>query len=185
MPIRKHKKFSKPRKPFDKPRIEQENAIVEKYGLKSKREIWKADTAIEKIRKQAKLLLTKDETKQEQFIQKLHEQGFKVKKIADVLALKKEDYLERRLQTLVFKRGLAHTPKQARQFIAHKHIAIDNKKINVPSYLVPVDEEDKISLKLELPVKLEKTQVKSQIEKDFEEINVADEREGTENAEEN
>jgi len=146
MPKRKHKKFSKPRKSFDKFRIEEENVLVKRYGLKNKREIWKAESAIKKIRNQAKTLLTKSAENQEKFVDKLKKQGFAVASTADILALNKEDYLKRRLQSIIVEKKFASTPKQARQFIAHKHIAINGHIINIPSYIVPVNEEDKINL---------------------------------------
>ncbi len=148
MQRRKHKIYKKPKRLYDKTRIEEENSLVKKYGLKNKREIWKADSAIGKIRRRAKLLLTETTESQNKFIEKLKKQGFQVEKITDVLALGKEDYLKRRLQSLVFEKKLANTPKQARQFIIHKHIKINNKKVNIPSYIVPVDEESKIELVL-------------------------------------
>jgi len=162
MPRRKHKIYSKPRRAFDIVRIKEENVLINKYGLKSKREIWKADSAVEKIRRQAKLLLTKSSAEQEKFINKLKKQGFSVKTIADILALNKENYLKRRLQSIVVAKKIASTPKQARQFIAHKHIAIEGKKVNVPSYLVSTDEEDRIELTL---AKKEKPKKEESIEK--------------------
>lgn len=148
MPKRKRKKYTKPRRPFDKTRIDEENVLIEKYGLKNKKEIWKADSAVDKMRKQAKLLLTRDVEEQNIFIENLKKQGFEAESITDILALNKEDYLKRRLQSVVVKKSLASTPGQARQFIVHKHIAIDNKIVNIPSYLVPLVQEDKISLRL-------------------------------------
>ncbi len=146
MPRRKHKKYTKPKRLYDKARIEEENVLVKKYGLKSKREIWKADSAVKKMRKQAKLLLTKSTSEQEKFIDKLTKQGFNVGSIADILALNKEDYLKRRLQSVVAEKKLASTPKQARQFITHKHVTINGKKVNIPSYIVSTQEEEKIEL---------------------------------------
>lgn len=159
MPRRKGKKYTKPKTPFDKVRIEEENVLVKKYGLKNKKEIWKADSAIDKIRRQAKLLLTKEPEEQKKFIEKLQKQGFKVKNIAEVLSLNKENYLKRRFQSVVVEKGLASTARQARQFIVHKHIAIDKNIVNVPSYLVPVDKEDKISLRLVKKIKEEKQKI--------------------------
>lgn len=153
MPKRKHKKYRKPKKIYSSVRIQEENNLIKKYGLKNKRGVWKANSAIEKIRKQAKSLLTKSVAEQDKFIIKLKKHGFQVKNVADVLALDKEDFLKRRLQSIVVKKKLAATPKQARQFIVHKHITINNKIVNIPSYLVKTDEEDKINL---IPVKKEK-----------------------------
>lgn len=141
------KKYEKPRKAYDKARIEEENALVEKYGLKNKREIWKADAAIAVFRKRAKALIDKSLYEQEAFLQKLKRLGFSVEKIADVLALEKEDYLKRRLQSVVVARNLASSPNQARQFIVHKHIIVGDHIINAPSYLVPLEEEQKIALR--------------------------------------
>ena len=63
------------------------------------------------------------------------------------MGLNKKDYLKRRLQTIVFKKGLASTIKAARQLIVHKKVLVDNKVVNVPSYIVPVALEGKIKLK--------------------------------------
>ncbi len=156
MPRRKHKNYSRPKRLYDATRIREENVLIKKYGLKNKREIWKADSAIEKMRNQAKLLLTKSKIEQDKFVDRLRKQGFSVASIADVLALDKEDYLKRRLQSIVVEKKIATTPRQARQFIVHKSISIDGKKINVPAYRVPVDEEDKIKLELVKKIKKEK-----------------------------
>ena len=158
MPKRKQKKYSKPKRPYDKERIQDEDGLVKKYGLKNKKEIWKSEDAIEKIRGQAKSLLTKSEKEQEKFMGKLRKSGFDVNKIADILSLNKEDYLKRRLQSIVVKKGLATTPRQARQFIVHKHISINKEIINAPSYIVPIEDEKKIELLIVKKIKEEKKQ---------------------------
>jgi len=146
--IRKqHKRYSTPRKAFDKPRIEEENAIIKAYGLKNKREIWKADYAVNKIRSQAKALIMAPAEKQKKFIERLASKGL-VKQgaqIDDVLALTKEAILDRRLQTIVFKKAMAKTAKEARQMITHRHVLIGKEVITVPSYFTALDEESKIS----------------------------------------
>lgn len=144
--LRKHKRYSRPRKAFDKPRIEDENRLLEKYGLKSKREIWKAEARIGDIRRQAKLLITSGMEEQEVLFNKLRKMGLKIESMADVLGLQKEDWLKRRLQSLVVEKHLATKPKQARQLIVHKHIAVAGNIINIPSYIVPVDEEGKLEI---------------------------------------
>lgn len=146
MPRRKQKIYSRPRKRYDTKRIEDENSLVKKYGLKSKREIWKAEAKVGKIRDLAKASITKPE-KQQEIFQKLNNEGIKVQSVADVLALNKEDILKRRLQTVIVRKNIARTPRQARQLIVHKHVLIDGKAINIPSYIVNIDEEDKISLR--------------------------------------
>jgi len=165
--IRRRKKYSRPRKPFDKPRIEEENILREKYGLKSKREIWKADASIGRIRNIAKQLITSSEDKKKSFIEKLQKQGFKVESIADSLGLNKEDWLKRRLQTILVVKKLVSTPKQARQLIAHKHVSIGEQIVSVPSYVVSLDEESHVKLNIVLKIKETK---KSKIEEIKDEI---------------
>jgi len=143
---KEHKKYSKPRKAFDKARIEEENELVKKYGLKNKREIWKAEAHVDNIRRQVKKLITSSPEEQEKLFEKLRNLGLRVKSTADALALTKEDWLKRRLQSLLIEKKIARTPKQARQLISHKHIAIEKNIINIPSYPVPVDKEDKIEI---------------------------------------
>jgi len=149
MAVRKqHKKYTSPRKLFDKVRIDEENILLKNYGLKNKREIWKADFAVNKVRSQAKDLITASAEKQKEFIERLIAKGL-VKKgaqIDDVLALTKEAILERRLQTIVFKKGSAKTAKAARQLITHRHVVMDGEIITVPSYFVNLGDENKISL---------------------------------------
>jgi len=145
--IRKHKQYKRPRKLFDSARISEENILIKKYGLKNKREIWKAAAIVEQIRKQAMALLRANKEIQEAFISRIRKKGLNVSSIADVLALDKEMILQRRLQTLVFKKGLASTPKGARQLITHRKIVIGDRIVNVPSYFVSADEENKIRKK--------------------------------------
>jgi len=157
MPRRKKKIYNKPKKAYDKPRIEEENVLVKRYGLKNKREIWKADFAIGKIRDTAKKLITASDEEKQEFIDKQKAKGFEVDTIADILGLDKEDYLKRRLQSVVVKKKLATTPNQARQFITHKHITINGNIIDSPSHLTTVEEENMVELDLRLPVKKELT----------------------------
>ena len=145
--IRKKKKFSWPKKLYDKQRILEENKLREKYGLKNKREIWKTEAKVKYFRNRAKSLITADIEEQKKFFSKLNKFGLKIHSIADVLALNKEDILKRRLSSILAEKELANTPKHARQMIVHKKIMINNRVINVPSYLVKIDEEDKIRLK--------------------------------------
>ncbi|MEK6883689.1 MAG: 30S ribosomal protein S4 [Nanoarchaeota archaeon] len=145
--IRKHKKYSKPRKPFEKKRIEEEDELIKRFGLKNKKEIWRGEAAISKIRERAKNLIRSDEEEKQNFFEKLKRLGFIVGTISDVLALTKEDYLNRRLQTIVFKKGLANSIKMGRQMIVHKNVLVNEKIVSSPSYVVPVNLEDNIKLK--------------------------------------
>lgn len=145
--IKKKKRFSRPKKPFDKARIENEDIIVERYGLKNKKEIWKAEFQIKKMRERAKAVLTSEPEKQQKLIDSLNKKGLDVKNIADILGLDKENLLKRRLQTIVSEKFKVK-PKQARQFITHKHVTINNIKVNSPGYIVNKEEENKINLNL-------------------------------------
>lgn len=144
-PRKQHKKYATPRKLFEKTRISDENELLRKYGLKNKREIWKGEFKIDNIRKQAKSLIN-DMEKQKEFLERLRRQGLNVKTIEDVLSLKKENLFERRLQTMLVRKGIARTFKHARQLIAHKHIAVSGRIINIPAYIVPVEFEKDIKL---------------------------------------
>jgi small subunit ribosomal protein S4 len=69
----------------------------------------------------------------------------------DILNLKVEDLLERRLQTIIMKKSGTKSPYQARQIVSHGHVSIGNRKVNIPGYLVRTDEEPQILLHVELP----------------------------------
>jgi small subunit ribosomal protein S4 len=146
--IRKKKSYLRPKKAFEKSRIEEENALRTKYGLKNKLEIWKTLAKVNYFRSRAKELAKLPLEEQEVLFNKLKAIGLKTESIADVLDLKVEDLLERRLQTVVLKKKLANTPKQARQMITHKKILVDSKVVNSPGFIVPVAIEKKISIKV-------------------------------------
>jgi small subunit ribosomal protein S4 len=173
--IRRRKKYSRPRKPFDKARIDGENQLKEKYGLKSKREIWKADTSIARIRNLAKDLITKSDEEKDAFVERLKKKGYNVQSLQDALALNKEDLLKRRLQTVLASNGIVRTPKQARQLIVHKHVSVNDKIVNVPSYHIDLDEEASVKLNIILKVPENKKSKIEQIEETLdEEENVAE-----------
>ena len=168
---KQRKKYSKPRKLHDSVRVKEENVLVEKYGLKNKKEIWKADAAIKKIRYIAKNLITSSEEEKTKFIEKLKKMGFKVNDIGEILLLNKEDRLKRRLQTILFEKGMANNSKQARQFIVHKHVSIGDQIVNIPSYQVNLEEEPLVRLNLSLKLKENKEKTKiEEIKEVFEEI---------------
>ena len=144
--IRKHKLFSRPRKAFDSQRIKEENTIVARYGLKNKEEIWRAKEKLKIVRDAAKRVIHSSEDEKNNFIIKLNNMGYNVKNPVEVLSLTEEDILRRRLQTLVLKKGLATTPKGARQLITHKKISVGSQIINIPSYHVGVNEENNINI---------------------------------------
>ena len=158
---RKRKKYKRPKRPFDKDRIDEENVLARNYGLKNKKEIWKAEAEISKIRRRAKMLIPKSDEERKEFFAKLNKQGFKVSDTSDVLALTKEDWFKRRLQTIVFKKKFTASVRQARQLIAHKHVLVNSKAVSSPGFMVTLDLEDKISVKerKETPKKVEEVKV--------------------------
>lgn len=152
-PKRLRKKYSTPNHPWNKEAIETERVLMREYGLKNKRELYIADSFIKKYRKIAKNLIV-DTSKQavkekEQMLSKLKGLGLLAEDadLGDVLSLELKDLLERRLQTLVFRKSLARSMKQARQFIVHRHVAVNGKEINASSYLVPLSEEAHVIFK--------------------------------------
>jgi len=144
---RKHKTYSRPKRPFEKARIEEEVGIKKEFGLKNKREIWKADSKIKIIREKAKRLISAKPEEQKNLLEKLKKIGFNVNSISEVLLLNKKDFLQRRLQTVVLKKIIATTAKSARQLITHRKILVDGRVVNAPSYVVPVELENKITIK--------------------------------------
>lgn len=144
-------KYSGPGHPWRKARIEEEKKLLQEYGLKTKREIWKALSKLKSISSQAKKLIAtrgmQGEKEKKQLLMKLQKLGL-IKSGAQldtVLSITLKDLLERRLQTRLVRRNLAKSMKQARQFITHEHVLINSKKISAPSYLVLLDEDATIS----------------------------------------
>lgn len=146
--IRKNKLFKRPKKAYESARIKEENVIKEKYGLKNKREIWKTSAKINYFRSRAKILTKADEEERDLFLEKLRSLGLNTNTLSDVLALNIEDLLKRRLPTIVVKKGLATTMRQARQLVTHKKVLVDGNVVNSPSYIVALSDENKISIKV-------------------------------------
>src|SRR3989344_8314696 len=145
------KKYSGPNHPWERTRIEEERELVKKYGLKNKREIWKMKSALRSYKSQAKKLsalkTVQAERERSQLSKKLASYGLieATAPVSNVLDLPSTAIMERRLQTLIVKKSLARSVKQARQFIVHGHIFVGANKITAPSYLVRVNEESMIS----------------------------------------
>lgn len=144
---RKHKTYSKPKRPFEKARLDEEAGIKKQFGLKNKKEIWKAEANIRQIRRRAKSLISAKEQEKQKLFDKLNKAGIKVNSIADVLSLDKRDYLKRRLQNVLLEKKMATTQKSARQLITHRKVLVNSRVVDSPSYIVPVAMENKITLK--------------------------------------
>lgn len=141
------RKYSKPMKPWEKQRIIDEKQLTKEYAYKNKKEIWKMKTRVDEFRNFAKKLVSVDNEQQvkerDEFLKGLYRRGLVSKDagIDDVLALTVRDLSERRLQTMVFRKGLVNTPKQARQLVVHGHVFIGDRKVTIPSKIVNRDEE--------------------------------------------
>lgn len=142
----------KPKKLWNAQLLSEELQLVGEYGLRNKRELWKARSILKYVVRRARSLLSMRPEERAQlelpFKERLYKMGF----IEDVnipldriLSLDVRAVLERRLQTIVYKKGFAKTPYEARQLIVHGHIAIEGRRVRSPGFLVPRDLEDKIS----------------------------------------
>lgn len=149
-PKKPRKKYEAPRFPWQTDTLKMELRLIGEYGLRNKKEFWRCRTMISKFRGIARSLLgmsAEERKKREgQLLNRLYRLGVLPKdaELDDVLDLAIEDILERRFQSLVFRRGLAKSMYQARQFIVHGHVAIGEKRVSSPGYLVLRDEEANI-----------------------------------------
>jgi small subunit ribosomal protein S4 len=148
------KSYKTPSHPWEGDRIEAEKELTKKYGLRNKREIWKAQAKLEGYRRQSMNLTARlrggdaQTAKERQWLLvKMQRLGFleDTADLTDILTLSVEHVLNRRLQTIVYLKGLASSPKQARQIITHGHVAIRGKRITVPGYMISVEEEHHIT----------------------------------------
>jgi len=154
-------KYEHPKRLWEADRIKEEKGLKREYGLKTMRELWVMNQELKRMRREARRLLSVTQDERERDLPKLMNKLARLgilsadSKLEQVLSLNVRDVLERRLQTRVVKRGLAKTVKQARQLITHGFISVKGRKVNSPSYLVPVSEDDSINyykkIDLEVP----------------------------------
>lgn len=149
-----YKKTSKtPRKPFDKERLSNELKIVGQYGLRNKREVWRVQLTLAKLRKAARQLMTLDLNdprrtfEGDALIRRIVKLGLlkeNERKLDYVLGLTTNQFMERRLQTLVSQKKLAHSVHHARVLIRQRHISVGKQLVNIPSFMVRVSSENHI-----------------------------------------
>jgi len=157
--------WRKPKRPLNYDLKMEELKTLGTFGLRTKRELWKAHTKLSSVRKQARSLLALQKDVREEKEPILMKSLAKIGLVSsdatldDVLNLEVTDLLTRRLQTLVSKKFGFKTPYQARQAVVHGHIMIGDRVINLPAYTVSTAEEDNIRFTPEskLPELLEKS----------------------------
>ncbi|MFH1631097.1 MAG: 30S ribosomal protein S4 [Candidatus Aenigmatarchaeota archaeon] len=162
--IKKQKKiYSRPKKPYDTARFQKEDAFMKNFGLRRKKEIWRAESVLRNFRIRAKeLLASPNEKKETELFSKLNKMGITVEKLDDILGIRVENILSRRLQSVICTKKIAGTPFEARQLIVHGHVLIDGKRMFYPGLIVTRDMESVIGLdertKTRLISKEEKTE---------------------------
>ncbi|PIN74255.1 30S ribosomal protein S4 [Candidatus Woesearchaeota archaeon CG10_big_fil_rev_8_21_14_0_10_45_16] len=157
-PKKLKKKYWTPRHPWSAVAIEQEKTLKHEYGLVKKKEIMIANSFLKKYKNIAKALIaTKTVQAEKETAQVLHKLQSLGLLSADsgldqILALQSRDILNRRLQSVLHRKGLSRTMKQARQFIVHRHVQVGSKEITSPSYLVTLEEEMVVNFKGRSPM---------------------------------
>jgi small subunit ribosomal protein S4 len=155
-PRKAKKTFHRPRMIWTAEQLNAELYVMGSYGLRNKRELWKAQTEVARIRNQARALLALSAElraeKERRLLNFLNRLGLAREgaTLDDILNLKVEDLLERRLQTIVMKRTGTNSPYYARQIVSHGHVSIGNRKVNIPSYIVKTEEEHQIMIHIEI-----------------------------------
>ena len=146
-PRRNRKKYVKPKDMWNLARINADNAMIEEYGLKNMKELWMVQSEVSRVRQNVRLLLSTTSPgtmlMKERILGRLSRYGITSREstLDNLLDLNENAFLSRRLQSLVFRKGLAKSMKQARQLIVHGFVSINGKRVNRPGYLVTVDEE--------------------------------------------
>jgi len=157
-PRKQRKKYATPRFPWRTDVLQEELKLLGQYGLRNKHELWRHETMLSTFRSIARSLIGKtlEERRrmEPEILARLKKLGVlnETAVLDDVLDLTIEDILERRLQTIVFRKGLAKTTHQARQLITHGHITIGKQAVTVPSYLVTKEEENQIAYTSQSPL---------------------------------
>jgi len=154
------KVYKGPRRPFEKERLDRELKLVGEYGLRNKREVWRVNFTLAKIRSVARILLTLDEKDPKRIFEgqallhRLTRMGVlseTEQRLESVLNLSIEKFLDRRLQTRVFQASLAKSIHHARCLIKQRHIRVGKRMVDVPSFMVRLESEKHIEFALTSP----------------------------------
>lgn len=158
-PRKLRNKFERPKKLWDVDRLAEEKRLKTDFGLKNMRELWRATAELKKYRREARRLLSVSEEERrddaKKILVKLAKMGIlkEGSPLDDVLSLEVKDVLERRLQTVVLRKGLAKSMAQSRQLITHGFIMVDGSRVTKPAYLVRTDENLAYSRPIEISSK--------------------------------
>jgi len=145
------KKYATPSHPWQKERIDEEKILSKDYGLANKKEIWRMSSKLKHFKDRAKALTARRDKQADieasQLLTRLRKYGLiqETATLDNILELNTKDLMERRLQTILARKGLARSLKQARQFITHNHIMVGGKLMTVPSYITSIEEEAQIT----------------------------------------
>jgi small subunit ribosomal protein S4 len=151
-PKKPRKQYSRPRSPWRADQLAQELYLLGTFGLRNKRELWKTQTQLSSFRKQARTLLAATQTvrlrEEKKLLDSLRRKGLigEEATLDDILSLTVEDMLARRLQSMVFKKGMSLSPLHARQLIVHGHVSVGGRIITIPGYEVGSQEEGTLVL---------------------------------------
>ncbi len=158
-PRRLRNKSERPKKLWEMDRIEEERGLVETYGLKNMRELWMATAELKKYRREARRLLSISEEERREDAKKILTKLVKLgilkdtSVIDDVLSLEVKDILERRLQTMVLRKGMARTMAQARQLITHGYISVNGRRVSRPNHIITTQDDVAYARQIDISVK--------------------------------
>ncbi len=165
--------YDRPKHPWEQARMDEERKLLAKYGLKNKRELWKAESLLRNYRRQARQLQARLRAKEAQaeketkwLLDSLARLGVLptgTPTLDDVLTLETSDLIQRRLQWIVYVKGLAATAHQARQLIVHGHISIGDHRVTRPGYFVRSEEETRIAYDGSSPLSDDSHQIRNAI----------------------
>ena len=150
-PKKQRKKYDTPRFPWRTDTMQEELKLLGQYGLRNKHELWRHETMLSNFRGIARSLIGQSpeerQKRENELLTRLKKIGLlpETAVLDDVLDLTLEDLLERRLQTLVMRKGLSKTMQQSRQLITHGHVAVGTQRIKTPGYIVTRPEETRIT----------------------------------------